>query len=413
MTSVKVRMYDAGFGDAFLITVGSGASRWRMLVDCGVHPHGRSRPIAETVGLVLADLTGPDGVARVDVIVATHRHADHIVGFADDRWAQVQVGEVWLPYVEDPDDPVARRLQHGLAAAAEQVAALAAAGSGRPSSARATALALAANARGNERARLRLTGGTHAESGERLGFASRPTIRYLPALDGPEVAVARAGVRVHALGPSRDDAFLRRMNPPAGKAWLGGLDPAGDAPGSWLPFADRYVTTLEALKARQECRPLLSQRKKREGLRRLSDDQVLVAASRLESWCNNTSLFLVVEVGDEVLVLPGDAQQGAWEHVLADEGNVALLGATTFYKVSHHGSHNGTPRRFVEEVLPEPSFAMLPWGRVANWPEIPKAELLEALDGRGAVLLRADAPAARRGRVRVGPGQVWSELTLG
>ena len=120
--TVAVRMYNVGFGDAFLITVTGPGEPWRMLIDCGVHPHGQARKISETVAAVIGDLTAasPDGVPHLDVLAATHHHADHISGFALDAWEQVVVDEVWLPFVEDASDPDAAAIKrsHTLAAQA-------------------------------------------------------------------------------------------------------------------------------------------------------------------------------------------------------------------------------------------------------------------------------------------------------
>jgi len=51
--------------------------------------------------------SAPGEPARIDVVIATHRHRDHISGFADPAWADVEVGEVWMPWTEKPDQPEA------------------------------------------------------------------------------------------------------------------------------------------------------------------------------------------------------------------------------------------------------------------------------------------------------------------
>ena len=102
--TVEVRMYNVGFGDAFRIIVRRGDQTWRMLVDCGVHSHGDRRPIGESVARIIEELeTECDGKPSLDVVVATHHHADHISGFAENAWKKVEVGEVWVPFVEHPD----------------------------------------------------------------------------------------------------------------------------------------------------------------------------------------------------------------------------------------------------------------------------------------------------------------------
>ena len=108
--NVEIRMYNMGFGDAFRITVRRGDATWRMLVDCGVHAHGQARPVADSVKKIIDDLAEDcGGTPHLDVVVGTHHHRDHIVGFADDRWADVEVDEVWVPFVENDDDPDAKR----------------------------------------------------------------------------------------------------------------------------------------------------------------------------------------------------------------------------------------------------------------------------------------------------------------
>ena len=83
--TVEIRMYNVGFGDAFRITVRRGDETWRMLVDCGVHAHGAARPLAESVKQIIDDLAEDcGGTPHLDVVVGTHHHRDHIVGFADD-----------------------------------------------------------------------------------------------------------------------------------------------------------------------------------------------------------------------------------------------------------------------------------------------------------------------------------------
>ena len=151
--TVTVRMYNVGFGDAFLVTVDRSGRSWRMLVDCGVHSQGRARPIADVVAAIIGDLAAasPEGRPHLDVLVATHHHADHISGFAEDAWGGVAVDEVWLPFVEDATDPDATRLRtaHTVAAQGLELATarrLAAAGGGASPAVRA-AHAFAVNSR--------------------------------------------------------------------------------------------------------------------------------------------------------------------------------------------------------------------------------------------------------------------------
>lgn len=400
---LSIRMYDVGFGDCFVVTVADGPERWRMLVDCGVHSQGRARPIEEVVAAVVDQLEqdpGTTGRARLDVVVATHRHADHVSGFAEDAWRAVEVGEVWLPYLEDPDDPTTRDFagRTGLAASRLLTALelrLAAVSSKRVAAAR----DLAALALSNEPAMDRLHGRNGAQ------FANRPPVRFLPAADpAANVLDPAPGVRVHVLGPSRDPAFLRRMNPPRSAGWLR-LDDETEPVG---PLGEIFAPRFRVDAA--DVPPGLKDPQHLGRLDNLTDeDGLLQAAFRIDRVVNNTSVFLVLEVDDVRVILPGDAQQGAWDAVRADPANRALFRDAQVYKIGHHGSHNATPRAFVEEDWEAAGYALLPWGEVARWPTIPAAGLIDALTAGHRVLSAAEPFTDAHVPARTGP---WTEVVF-
>ena len=408
-STTSVRMYNVGFGDAFLVTVHRSNRVWRMLIDCGVHSQGQARPIKTIVRAIIDDLkrASGDGTPRLDVIVATHHHADHISGFSLPDWQEVVVGEVWLPFVEDQTDPDAQALRltetaqrllwhldqrtHGLAA-------------DHWPDTLSDAQAFALNSFGNAEATDRLTGTLPQP------FANRPTVRYLPYQDESRntIAVGIADVIVHVLGPSRDPAQLKRMNPPTGAGWLRlDLDEPDDGQLSDLPlFKDAYIVADPA-----SLPPPLLEAQRDIRLDDLTNDVgLLAAASILERAVNNTSLFLVLDVAGTKLVFPGDAQQGAWEHILDDPTKKALLADAAFYKIGHHGSHNATPKEFVTHIWHEKAHAMLPWGLVPQWKKtIPKQELLEELQARHHTVVRADHPQATPPQITVHE-DLWSQI---
>jgi beta-lactamase superfamily II metal-dependent hydrolase len=400
-------MYNIGFGDAFLLEFARTSRPFRMLVDCGAHSQGYGpHTPAEVADRIIDDVTDTGGPA-LDVVVASHRHRDHVHGFASDRWREVAVGEVWMPWTEHPTDPEAaaiRERQVRLALAMD--ASLADQRTRRRYHGRPAELSglqgLVEMALSNERAMRTLHN----------GFAGRAVRRFLSVDPKPVVpSGAPPGLQVHVLGPHRDIGAIRDMNPPSGQSYLRflpGSFPTAGTPGS--PPSDREhpfppafgIASTDFEKRVEDNSPgyahLGLSRAVKGLLKQVCRDDDLFTAVALDQAVNGTSLMLVIEFGEAVLLFPGDAQWGTWQRALDDPVRLALLQRTTFYKVSHHGSHNGTPRSFLEDG---PSEQL--WGAatsvhpIERWEFIPKAELLAALNGRTQRVVRSDEPPAPPG----------------
>lgn len=386
---VTVRMYNVGFGDAFLLVFPGADRPRRMLVDCGSHAAGPGpRPMAEVVASIIADVTDDDGVARIDVVVGTHRHRDHVSGFADEHWGEVVVGEVWMPWTEHPRDAKAKRIRERQAGIAHALAlALEAPGASE------TAQVLAANALPNAKAMQTL----HS------GFAGRPKRRFLPLSDTPvtEVAgspLAAAGVEVHALGPARDEAIIRDMDPPTGAGYLRLVDAAVDgADPRRSPFGPQWAVGPQTLAKDARRKRVLLGGQERRLIEEAAEIDLFGIAVALEKAINGTSLVLSVRQGDAVLLLPADAQWGTWKRMLESPDASEQLAAATFFKVGHHGSHNATPRAFVELLgashPPEDVTAVVSTRGMKLWKQIPEADLMTALGKVAGRLERSDTGA--------------------
>lgn len=439
--TVEVRMYNVGFGDAFRITVRRGGETWRMLVDCGVHSQGAARPLKDSVKNIIDDLKEDcGGTAHLDVVVATHHHRDHIRGFAEDDWAEVEVDEVWVPFVEDESDEVAKQLRSAQTATALKLAALIGerqnklAANTKAMQTLEVAKAMAHNSSGNAKATDRLLG-------RDITFAKpKHEVRYLPDTDESKNAIRfdKCGVVAHILGPPRDTTMLKKMDPPKNAGWLTlNLDDVVDAQADDdEDEQDTVATNGKAPKATGKDKPEnewrlfnkdfvladltqvppeLVEAKRRLKLRALTNDMgLLAAASMLEQSVNNTSLFFVLDIGGVRLLFPGDAQYGAWESVRNDPKSLDMISNVDFYKVGHHGSHNATPMSFIEKQWKKPcGDTMVPWGLVELWKDsIPYPELIGALTAKHLRVIKpnkhtvGDNPASELIET-----EWWSQLT--
>jgi beta-lactamase superfamily II metal-dependent hydrolase len=373
--AVRVRMYDVGFGDCFLVRIPTLGGDRKVLIDCGSIKAGRN-PMKAVVKELVRDVT-EGGTPRIDVVIATHRHRDHVSGFDDPLWKTVKVGEVWMPWTEDPDDPDATRIREAQAGLALQLR-MSMAGADDPHDLAGVAM----NALSNEDAMETL----------HEGFLGSPVRRFLPR---PDAALASLecellpGVRTFVIGPSRDPEVIRDMDPPAGKSFLRAqVAGAAGGPGSsvlsaWALSPGDFSTLHPEL--------VLSG-KDREAIRNLDAGWEMNAAAALDAAVNGTSLMIVFKVGRAHLLFPGDAQWGTWNAALKVPKWRELLGKTVFYKVGHHGSHNATPREFVESLLGRDFWAMASVNPTSRWPSIPREPLMDALSAKSKKVVRSDRP---------------------
>ena len=337
LATVRVRMYQVGFGDCFLLSfeyAGQAEPARHVLIDFG------TRQLA--VGLNLADIAREidartDG--GPDVVVLSHRHQDHMSGFGGSgteavvsRWRPRLVVRSWT---EDPAAPadatgpggtsVRAGLNQGRAFAGALSQAIAASRRGLRADVRELALAQLAN----QAAIDRLNAWSQAGRGVYVNYG------HPLALD----AVV-PGVQVHVIGPptvAQHPAVAKeRSTSPEywqlyqGLAATGGLDPAA---GTQTVADERLVGPQRWLVERLQAPQLRS---------------LLRIVTALDHAMNNTSVILLIQAGDRRLLFCGDAQIENWEYALSfapdREQVLDLLRGVDLYKVGHHGSRNATPR---------------------------------------------------------------------
>ncbi len=396
--SVTVRMYNVGFGDCFLMLLPTDDGVKKVLIDCGsIKKH--KKDMDQVARRVVQDVTEADGIPRIDIVVCTHRHKDHVGGFSRSVWDDVVVGEVWMPWTEHPTDPAAREIrdaQHNLALA---LRARLNARSGLKQY-----LSLAENALSNDSAMRKL----HS------GFKGSPARLFLPGdskADGSINTTRLPGVDAFVLGPSKDPEIIRDMNPPEGQSYLQLMGVGTESEKgkdqqerkSPEPFkSDWDHTGVPGLSAAEK-----------KTLGTIGDDLDQAVAVSLDSAVNGTSLMLAFRVNDRTLLFPGDAQWGTWDAAMNNPAWRTLLRETIFYKVGHHGSHNSTPVDFVEDdqglIMDSCMVSVTPKG---SW-DIPRKPLLDQLEAMSEYgYVRSDASSVSEFFKREGDWYIEAEIPV-
>lgn len=406
MVNVRIRMYRTGFGDCFLLSFGSPSAARHILVDFGAHMHGE----IGTMEPIMDDIESETG-KKLEVVIATHPHRDHISGFGKfaTRFTDFTIGEVWLPWTDNPADTQAKKLQKKQLALYDRLDnhLRLALGATESDPRYASALHALSNLRGNQPA-------TDALG---RGFGTG-TPRYFQAGDRVPKVGAITGLSAEILGPPRDQAFFSRMDPPADQRFLSA---PGDMSGAVHPFPalelHRRDKVLKQLvrKSRQPEVPS----EEIERLNEIAETPADRLALVLDNVRNNTSLVVVFRYRGKALLFPGDAQWGSWQSWIGTDDATRLIGELDFLKVAHHGSHNATPVAVVKALRASGLAAMIST-QVKPYPTIPRKPLIVELEKHcgGHIAVRSDwikctgAPAGPKMPVKLPKGYKIGKLAV-
>jgi beta-lactamase superfamily II metal-dependent hydrolase len=400
---LRLRMYQVGFGDCFLLSIPRGDDHKHILIDCGVHAKGHIKDAGNVDRMTnvvanIAEVTG----RKLALVIATHAHQDHISGFASemDTFEAFEVGEVWLPWLEDPKDKKAVKLRDKRMALAETLRRHFAA---KPPDQILSDIVL--NATGMELGATAAAASQNAKAMDLLqsGFRSKATVRYLKADDEFNDAAGVKGLDVRVLAPPTDESFLSRMNPPKGEHFISAIagDVAGSQPAKTGLFGQKWIAPAA----------LFSPDERKELAERVAIPDSELALT-LDKILNNTSVVGLFTFGRQCMLFPGDAQWGNWQSWLdkADD----LLAPLTCYKVGHHGSVNATPKRAVEAMKSGKLVAMAST-QSTPFPSIPEKELVDALRAQTAKqYVQSDWLSNKKGKLpdQFRDGRFWIDYLV-
>ena len=352
---LRIRTYQVGFGDCFLLSFEYAAAdadaaekRKRdrhVLIDFG---STKSPPDAPP-GLMLrvAKQIAEDCGGKLSAVVATHRHKDHISGFAGnakrngpgDIVRGLGPDAVIQPWTEDPSAPPDARAPRAVRAVKRSLRdmsrfAAAAVGSLRH---------LRRDASAADAEQIAFIGDDNIANRKaienliRMGRRRGAKAHYVKAGDRTRLDRLLPGVKVHVLGPPTAAAWEKiqsqRSKDPA-EFWHLNARAAAVTPERPPPLFARRATLRNPIHARWF----------RKQLRAIRAETSLAIVRMLDDAMNNTSLILLFEVGGACILFPGDAQLENWQYALSSKRARALLKRVTVYKVGHHGSLNATPK---------------------------------------------------------------------
>jgi hypothetical protein len=435
--SVRLHLYCHGLGDCLLVEIPrtSGKPFW-MLIDCGIHTSALGG--TATIRKVVKDLgTLTD---RLDVVVGTHEHWDHLSGFlqAEDLFKQLfSVGEVWFAWTENPADPDGRELDKYKGDAADALAAAAnhfgAAADPEAADAMQGLLGFVFGAKGERsrdaRERLRALSGNvrHLEPGTmaplpgdvdavRVYVLAPPRDRKLLGIVDSDEDTYRFGIGASPLaaalrnGMALEEGWLNVREDPLAPFDSGIGRPlsaalAGDVADRDVAFLSRHYAGPAEIDAfgRGEDEDFITPPREDQAWRRIDNHWLGVAsdlALQLDSRTNNSSLVLAIEIvaTGRVLIFAADAQVGNWRswkdvtfpippgspHGTQPVTGADLLKRAIFYKVGHHGSRNATLSKNGLELMTDPDLiAFIPtdeaMAKKVRWSDIPATRLLAEL----------------------------------
>jgi beta-lactamase superfamily II metal-dependent hydrolase len=431
--SLRIRMYRVGFGDFFLITVPTEDGPQHIVVDCGVYKGTTGKGDIATIKTAVRHMAAETD-SKLALIIVTHRHADHIIGFSRcaDEFSKFEVDAIWMPVWENEFKPKVAQFQADLEGLAFSLQAAALAGDQDEDTE--LILGMVENATGKS-AKEGTGGGTNAKSLKLLKRDLGVTPQYLAKGDKPKLpsALSKAGLTAKVLGPPPvgEFDFLKLMDLKTGVGQYLDAATGGGGERGMTPFELEYKVTAADYPAsafrewvpriKRGVFPDPSKRysgELEEGLRAATPAALLMAAEKLNDVLNNQSLVVLFGWKGKTLLFAGDAQGGNWEYWLYDDGVPAkdpttltmsadsekILGAIDFYKVGHHGSTNATPIPAVDAMgqnfVSMCSTQADTYGNEEKESEVPRVPLLAALAEKSA-LVRSDQFEVSEGDVHV------------
>jgi len=391
-----IRLYDVGLGDCIYVRIPGRTAKnedaFHMLIDCGTW--SEEKFLAAALKQLETELPpAPGGRKRLDLVVVTHEHKDHIAGFDPALFQNIAVGAVWMNCAMDPKHPQAGKTRKLRAVAAKAVRGL-------------EALGPALGPRASELLSIFQINNAGALKTLRQTLLDGRDPTYVHAGQTNEThGIKLHKATIHVLGPELDfDKFyLGATTERALKGVLGAaaFDAETDAEAAGEVAAPD--DPAEPPPTPRNVSPAAFR-----ALRDRMQSNALAFAALDGGLKNNSSVVLLIEWNKQRLLFVGDAEwhgdfkpgkmNGAW-NVMWNQRRKLLGKPVDFLKIGHHGSENATPwdmgtgkpkepSAILDAILPLPAAGQKPKARAVvstergKYPTIPRSLLMTEIARR-------------------------------
>jgi hypothetical protein len=401
-TSLTIFSYQVGFGDCFLLRFVYDDGPRHVLIDFGTTKLPETAPKDQMLR-VARDIADKCGEGGLTAVVATHRHADHISGFATrdgegsgDVIRSLNPKLVLQPWTEAKDaavDSLGPVVSSDKRSMVQRLAGLNAMHAVSEQVLRMLESKSLDRADPEVRDQLEFLGQDNLSNKSAVENLMTMGEKRVYAFHGSDSGLGDLlpGVETIVLGPPtlhQTETIRKQKSRDPDEYWH--LSAA--ALESDVMFADEVVELFPGHATFRAGRLPMETRWFAGRVDKARSGQMLSLVRSLDKQMNNTSLILLFEVGGKRLLFPGDAQIENWRYALNSE-YASKLDDVDLYKVGHHGSLNATPmsmwNRFSKKSTDEEKKGRLKTmlstmpgkhGSEKDHTEVPRQSLLKALD---------------------------------
>lgn len=321
-----IRAYNVGCGDCIYVRIPDKKDGFHILIDCG--KKGGVDLLEQAINHLEKEL--PDGSKagkkRLDLIVATHRHEDHIKGFDPELFENIEVKNVWLSVAMNPKHPQAQGVNSLHEFAMRSMRALL--DSGQPLSPEVELLAS-------------MYGVSNDEADELL-------METLPNANGIKPRFVHSGMKHGLTLPPDTNLHILAPDENIDKFYLGDIG----ASLKGLQGLTAAVTAAGVAAAPSAQPANISETDFLTLQSRMLSNGLAFAATE-SAIQNNLSVVLLIEWKKRRLLFVGDAEwegefkegkhNGSWNVMWEQHRDTHFKTPVDFLKIGHHGSINATP----------------------------------------------------------------------